>query len=56
MPDTYDTYLANPANVSPLARAICNGMPKTVSGATIGPCITDQSLRAILNAIAALEA
>lgn len=56
MPDTFDNYKTNPASVTPLVRAVCDAMPKTTFGVTVGPILNDKSIRALLDAIAALEA
>lgn len=55
MTDTFDTYGANPSNVPALTRAIIAAMPTTAYGATVGPCVSDKSLRALLDALAGLE-
>jgi hypothetical protein len=55
MPDTFDTYKANPSSVKPLTRAVCAAMPTTNYGATVGPVLSDRAIRALLDALAALE-
>jgi hypothetical protein len=56
MSDTYDQGNADPNTVPPLTRAIILAQPATVDGNRIGPTGSDKSLRAILDAIRALEA
>jgi hypothetical protein len=56
MSDTYDSYLADHTGVPPLTRAICNAYPTTMFGGIIGPVVSDKSLRALLDALAGLEA
>jgi hypothetical protein len=56
MPDTFTNFIANPTSVPPLTRAICTAMPTTTFGSTVGPALTDKSFRAILDALAGLEA
>lgn len=53
--DTFDSYRTDPSSVPPLVRAVCAAMPTTMTGNTVGPCITDKSLRALLDALASLE-
>jgi hypothetical protein len=54
--DTFDTYQANPSSVAPLTRAVIAAMPTTNYGATVGPVLSDKAIRALLDALAALEA
>jgi hypothetical protein len=55
MSDTFTNFVASPASVPPLTRAICTAMPTTMFGSTVGPALTDKSFRALLDALAGLE-
>jgi hypothetical protein len=55
MTDTFDTFKANPSSVKPLTRAVCAAMPTTLYGGTVGPVLSDAAIRALLDALAALE-
>ncbi|WP_285031967.1 hypothetical protein [Mycolicibacterium sp. lyk4-40-TYG-92] len=54
MPDTFDSYQANHNSVPPLTRAVLDGMPSR-AGVTYGPAMTDTTIRALLDALAAME-
>jgi hypothetical protein len=55
VPDTYDDWQAAPASVPLLTAAIMATFPTTLAGNSIGPVTSDASLRAMLDALAALE-
>ena len=55
MSDTFDMWKANPSSINPLTAAVIDAMPKTMGGGTIGPTASDKSLRALLDALNALE-
>jgi hypothetical protein len=55
MSDTYDQGNADPSTVPPLTRAIILAQPSTLFGNRVGPATSDKALRAILDAIRALE-
>jgi hypothetical protein len=55
MSDTYDDGRADSSTLPPLTRAIFEAYPTTMYGNTIGPTAGDKPLRAILDAIRALE-
>jgi hypothetical protein len=56
MSDTFDSYRSDPSSVPPLTRAVIAAMPTTLYGTTVGPVLSDKAIRALLNALAALEA
>jgi hypothetical protein len=53
MPDTFDSYVANPASAPPKAKTILDAMPK-ISGGGTSLCLSDKALRALLDVIATL--
>jgi hypothetical protein len=55
MPDTFDTYGTDPANVPPLTRAVIAAMPTTTYGKTVGPVLADKAFRALLDELSSLE-
>jgi hypothetical protein len=55
MSDTWDTGVSNPSSLPPLTAAIIAAHPKTTTGNPIGPCPSDKVLRALLDAIHAIE-
>ncbi|GAB1811120.1 hypothetical protein [Mycobacterium sp. MUNTM1] len=57
MADTFDNWTTDPASVSPLAAAICEGWPRaTASGAAIQPGTpSERSMRAIVDAVETLN-
>jgi hypothetical protein len=56
MPDTWDTGVNNPSSLPPLTAAVIAAHPKTILGGVVGPCASDKTLRATLDAIHALAA
>lgn len=56
MSDTFDNYRSDPSSVPPNTRAVIAAMPTTSFGATVGPVLSDKAIRALLDALAALEA
>ena len=57
MADTFDTVAnGNASSVPPLTRNIIQSMPQVPGGGTVGPCLSDKALRALLDCLAAIEA
>jgi hypothetical protein len=55
MSDTYTDWQADHSSVPPLTAAIMATFPKTMFGNSIGPVASDASLRAVLDALRAIE-
>jgi hypothetical protein len=53
MPDTFDTV--DPSTLPPLTRAVVLAAPTTMFGGRVGPVASDKVLRALLDAVHAIE-